>query len=129
MAAAHHGVAHIPLQDANRPLAIIRYAEQSLDALGNIDRSSALTQVASFAPLSSPRGPNKQLEAALRAWASHGRVDLARTVPSTEVLRNIASQARYLYAVSACLVAAREARSVRGLLAVLVGDAVFAATP
>ena len=116
VAAAHHALAHIPLQDANRPLAIAQYAEQSLDALGNIDRSSALTQVASFAPPSSPRGPNEQLEAALRAWASHARVELARTVPSTEVLRNIANQARHLYAVSARLVASREARSALWLV-------------
>ena len=105
VAAARHALAHIPLQDADRPLVIAQYAEQSLDSLGNIDRPSALTRVASFAPPLSPRGPDEELEAALRGWASHARVELARTVPSTEVLRDIANQARHLYAVSARLVA------------------------
>ena len=103
---ARHAVAHIPLQDADRPLAIARYAEHSLDALGNVDRPSELNRVASFAPPSSPCGPNEELEAALRLWASHARMELARTVPSTEVLRDIANQARHLYAVSARLTAA-----------------------
>jgi len=106
VAAARHALAHIRLQDADRPLAVARYAEHALDALGDADRPSGLTQVASFAPPPSPRGPNEQLEAALRAWSSHARMELARTIPSTEVLRNIANRARHLYAVSARLVAA-----------------------
>jgi len=101
--AARHALAHIPLQDADRPLDIARYAERSMDAIGDVGQPSSLTRVASFAPPSSPRGPNEQLETALRAWASHARIELARTVPSTEVLRNIANQARHLYAVSARL--------------------------
>ena len=111
--AARHALAHLPLQDADRPLAIARYAERSLDAIADVERPSSLTRVASFAPPSSPRGPNEQLEAALRAWASLARMELARTVPSTEVMRNIANQARHLYAVSARLV---EASSTNGHL-------------
>jgi hypothetical protein len=103
---ARHAVAHIPLQHADRPLAIARYAEHSLDALGNVDRPSELTRVASFAPPSSPCGPNEELEAALRLWASYARMELARSVPSTEVLRDIANRARHLYAVSARLTTA-----------------------
>jgi len=106
VAAARHALTNVPLQDADRPLAVARYAEHSLDAIGDVDRPSGLTQVASFAPPPSPRGPNEQLEAALRAWASHARMELARTVPSPEVLRDIANRARRLYAVSARLVAA-----------------------
>jgi hypothetical protein len=106
VAAGRHGLAHIPLQDADRPLAIARYAENALDTIGDVDRPSRLNLVASFAPPSSPHGPNEQLEAALRAWASHARNELARTVPSTEVLRDIANQSRHLYAVSTRLVAA-----------------------
>jgi hypothetical protein len=106
VAAARQALAHIPLQDADRPLAIAQYADRSLDAIGDVDRPSSLTRVASFAPPSSPRGPNEQLEAALRAWAGLARSGLARTVPSTEVLRNIANQARHLFAVSARLVEA-----------------------
>jgi hypothetical protein len=104
--AARHALAHIPLQDADRPLAIAQYAEHSLDALGDVDRPSALNRVASFAPPWSPRTPNEEFEAALRAWAGHARTELAKTIPSTEVLRDIANQARHLYAVSARLAAA-----------------------
>jgi len=103
VAAARHALAHIPLQDADRPLTIAQYADRSLDAIGDAGRPSALTRVASFSPPSSPLAPNEQLEAALRAWAGLARMELARTVPSTEVLRNIANQARHLYAVSARL--------------------------
>ena len=104
--AARHALAHIPLQDADRPLTIAQYAEHSLDALGDVDRPSGLERVASFAPPSSPQGPNEELETALRIWAGQARTELARTVPSTEVLRDIANQARHLYAVSARLAAA-----------------------
>jgi hypothetical protein len=101
--AGRHTLVNIPLQEADRPLLIARYAEHALDALGDVDRPSGLTRVASFAPPTSPRGPNEQLEAALRGWATHARSELARTVPSTEVLRDIANQARHLYAVSTVL--------------------------
>jgi excisionase family DNA binding protein len=104
--AARHALAHIPLQDADRPLAIAQYAEHSLDALGDVDRPSALNRVASFAPPTSPRRPNEELEVALRAWAGQARLELAKTIPSTEVLRDIANQARHAYAVTARLAAA-----------------------
>jgi hypothetical protein len=100
LVAARHTLVNIPLQEADRPLLIARYAARALDTLGDVDRRSGLNQVASFAPPSRPRGPNEQLEAALRGWATHARSELTRTVPSTEVLRDIANQARHLYAVS-----------------------------
>jgi hypothetical protein len=56
-----------------------------------------------------PCGPNEGVEAALRAGASHARVELLRTVTSTEVLR--VTPTRPATSVSASLVAAREARS------------------
>jgi hypothetical protein len=104
LVAARHTLVNIPLQEADRPLLIARYAARALDALGDVDRPSGLNQVASFSPPTSPRGPNEELEAALRDWATHARSELARTVPSTEVLRDIANQARHLYAVSTTLV-------------------------
>jgi hypothetical protein len=104
LVATRHTLVNIPLQAADRPLLIARYAEHALDTLGDVDRPSELNAVASFAPPSRPHGPNEQLEAALRGWATHARSELARTVPSTEVLRDIANQARHLYAVSTALV-------------------------
>jgi hypothetical protein len=104
LVAARHTLVNIALQEADRPLLIARYAARALDDLGDVERPSGLTRVASFAPPTQPRGPNEQLEAALRGWATHARSELARTVPSTEVLRDIANQARHLYAVSTALV-------------------------
>lgn len=103
--AARHTLVNIPLPEADRPLLIARYANHALDALGDVDRPSGLNRVASFAPPSQPHGPNEELETSLRRWASHARMELARTIPSTEVLRDIANQARHLYAVSARLAA------------------------
>jgi len=104
LVAARHTLVNIALQEADRPLLIARYAARALDDLGDVERPSSLTRVASFAPPTSPRGPNEELEAALRSWATHARSELARTVPSTAVLRDIANQARHLYAVSTALV-------------------------
>jgi len=104
LVAARHTLVNIPLQEADRPLLIARYAARALDALGDVDRPSGLNQVASFSPPAHPRGPNEELEAALRGWATHARSELTKTVPSTEVLRDIANQARHLYAVSTTLV-------------------------
>ncbi|MEP7370526.1 MAG: hypothetical protein ABI662_12775 [Dermatophilaceae bacterium] len=106
LVAARHTLVNIALQDADRPLAIARYATSALDALGDVNRPSSLNQVASFAPPLSPSGPNEELEAALRGWATQARNELAMTVPSTKVLRDITNQARHLYAVSARLAAA-----------------------
>jgi hypothetical protein len=104
--AARHALANIPLQHADRPLLIAQYAEHALDALGDVDRPTQLNCVASFAPPSQPRGPNEELKAALRSWVTSARTELARTIPSTEVLRDIANQGRHLYAVTARLAAA-----------------------
>ncbi len=106
LVAARHTLVNIPLQDADRPLAIARYAEQALDGLGDVNRPSEIDRVASFATPSSPSGPNEELEAALRDWTTQGRNELARSVPSTEVLRDITNQARHLYAVSTLLMTA-----------------------
>jgi len=104
--AARHALANIPLEDADRPLLIAQYAEHALDALGDVDRPSGLHRVTSFAPPSPPLGPNEELEAALRGWVTRARTELAQAVPSTEVLRDIANQARHLYAVTAALMTA-----------------------
>ena len=104
--AARHTLTNIPLQDAGRPLLIAQYSEHALDTLGDVNRPTQLNRVASFAPPSQPRGPNEELEAALRGWATNVRTELARTVPSTDVLRDIANQARHLYAVTAALMTA-----------------------
>jgi len=80
--AARHALANIPLQGADRPLAIAQYAEHALDGFGDVDRPSRLERVASFAAPSPPRGPNEELEAALRGWPTGARRELARTVPA-----------------------------------------------
>src|ERR1035437_10609868 len=73
LVAARHTLVNIPLQEADRPLLIARYAAPALDALGDVTRPSSLPQVASFAPPTKARGPNEELEVTLRSWATHAR--------------------------------------------------------
>jgi hypothetical protein len=98
---ARHALTRIPFADGNRPLLIGRYAEFALDALDpSRDRDSALNQIASFHPPTTPTTPVEHLEAALRGWADAARHELTRPIPSTAVLANIASQGIHLYAVA-----------------------------
>jgi hypothetical protein len=98
--AGRHAMAGLPLDQVERPLAVTGYAEHALDTLANPDRDSMLLRLASFAPPNTPATANEQLESALRTWADAARSELARTIPSTEVLRNVTNQAVHLYAAT-----------------------------
>lgn len=109
--AGRHALTHLPLADVDRSLAVARYAERGLDTLDNPRWATALSDLASFAPSFSPAGATERLEAALRAWATSARGELARTIPSTEVLRNVTNQAVHLYAATDLLVATSRSTS------------------
>lgn len=98
--AARHTMGHCRVTDADRPLRMAQFAERAVDALGTPSRLHGLDRITSTAPPDNPTTLNERLEAALRTWANAGRDELNRTVPSTEVLRNIANQGRHIYAVS-----------------------------
>jgi hypothetical protein len=106
--AASHAVRVGPLSDVDRPLAIARYSAKALDALGDVQHGSPLLATASFAPPSNPVSLNERLESALRAWVTAAQAELNRTVPSTNVIRNVMNQGTHLYAVSARLFEAAE---------------------
>ena len=98
--AARHAMGHCRVTDADRPLRVAQFAERAVDALGTPSRLHGLDRITSTAPPCHPTTLNERLEAALRTWAITGRDELNRTVPSTEVLRNITNQGRHIYAVT-----------------------------
>jgi hypothetical protein len=71
--------------------------------------------MASFAPSSNPVSLNERLESGLRAWVNAAQVELNRTVPSTDVIRNVMNQGTHLYAVSARLFDAAECAGELGV--------------
>jgi len=97
-----------PLSDVDRPLAVARYSAAALDSMGDVRRGSPMLATASFAPSPSSVSLNERLESALRSWVAAARVELTRTVPSTDVVRNVMNQGTHLYAVSARLMEAAE---------------------
>jgi hypothetical protein len=96
--AGRHALASLPPDQTERPAAVIGYAEHALAGLGRFGRASKLLNLPSFHPPVSPTSANERLESALRTWATAARDELAQTVPSTEVLRNISNQAVHVYA-------------------------------
>ena len=106
--AASHAVRVGPLSDVDRPLAVARYSATALDMLGDVGRGSPMLAAASFAPPSNPVSLNERLESGLRQWVTAARAELNRTVPSTDVIRNVMNQGIHLYAVSARLLEAAE---------------------
>jgi hypothetical protein len=106
--AASHAVRVGPLSDVDRPLAIARYSAMALDTLGDVPRRSPMLDTASFAPPPNPLSLNERLESGLRSWVTAARAELNRTVPSTDVIRDVLNQGIHLYAVTARLLDAAE---------------------
>jgi excisionase family DNA binding protein len=98
--AARHTLGHCRVSDADRPLRVAQFAQCAVDALRAVGQPNGLDRILSSAPPQRPNTLNERLEAALRAWAITSRDELNRTVPSTEVLRNIANQGRHIYSMS-----------------------------
>jgi hypothetical protein len=106
--AASHAVRVGPLSDVDRPLAVARYSAEALDTLGNLRPDSPMLAMASFAPTPNPVTCNERLESVLHHWVTVARIELNRTVPSTDVIRNVMNQGVHLYAVTARLLEAAE---------------------
>ena len=95
--AARHTLAHRPLEDADRPLTVGRYAERIIDTLRTVALEPvSLNRLASVAARPRPSTVNDRLEAALDAWQRSARCELVRPVPSLDVLRQIANQGAHL---------------------------------
>ena len=101
--AASHAVRVGPLSDVDRPLAVARYSATALDTLGELRRDSPMLAAPSFSPPSNPLTRNERLESGLRFWVAAAQAELNRTVPSTDVIRNVMNQGVHLYAVSSRL--------------------------
>ena len=100
-AAARHALVHGAVIDADRPLAIAQYAEQSIDALREgAERPLALLRLTATSPESAPATVNERLEAAVDHWARAAEPEVLRLVPSAETLRTLANQGAHLYAVT-----------------------------
>ena len=106
--AASHALRVGPLEDLDRPLAIARYSAMAFDTLGDVRRRSPMLDIASFSPPLKPVSGNDRLESGLRQWVNTARIELNRTVPSTDVIRNVMNQGVHLYVVSARLLDAAE---------------------
>ena len=99
--AARHALAHGAVVDADRPLAIAQYAEQSIDALREgAERPLALVRLTATSPEPAPATLNERLEAAVDHWTKAAEPELLRLVPSAETLRMLANQGAHLYAVT-----------------------------
>ena len=93
-------VSELSADQTKRPLMVTRYAERALDSLDGWGRGSRLRDLASFAPTNAPATTNERLEQALGTWVTAATDELAQTIPSTEVLRNITNQAAHMYAAT-----------------------------
>lgn len=89
--AGRYTLRHGLIENGDRPLAVAQYAEQSIDALGGTAPSiTGLDALA--ARISTPGwGLSDQLDSRLHHWAWTVREELQRTIPSTQVMANIAS--------------------------------------
>jgi hypothetical protein len=92
-----------PKSQIDRPLAVARYSARALAALGDLARDPPMLAAASFASPSSPCLLNEPLEFGLREWVAASRAELTRTVPSTDVIRNVMNEASICMPVSARL--------------------------
>lgn len=89
--AGRYTLRHGPIADGGRPLAIAQYAEQSIGVLGGATASSlALGSLSARVATSGP-GLSDRLDSALHHWAAEAAEELKRTMPSTQVMANIAS--------------------------------------
>ena len=112
--AARHTLAHGEIADAGRPLVVGQYAERVIDTLRDVAlRPASLDRLASTHPVAQPITLNDQLEAALHGWGTSARDEITRTIPSVDVLRQIANQGAHLSDVRALLEADPEGETAR----------------
>lgn len=102
---ARHALAHSPIADADRPLRVAQYAERGVDALAGPDGYPLLWERVAVSPPRSQQTLNDRLELALSEWTQAGRDDLKFQVPSTDVIRNIASTGVHILAATDALLA------------------------
>lgn len=88
-AAARYTLRHGPVADGDRPLAVAQYAERSVDALGPAPSTASLDALVARVETNGIE-PHERLDSALQRWSATSHAELSRTIPSTQVMANIA---------------------------------------
>jgi hypothetical protein len=89
--AGRYTLRHGPINAGARPLAIAQYAERSIGILGQTTSPAAGLEAISAGVATTGPGLSERLDSALQHWATEARNELKRTIPSTQVMANIAS--------------------------------------
>lgn len=102
---ARYTLAHGEPDQADRPLQIARFARRALTRLAGVAVDVPIPHLEA-SPSSWLRGePGDQLAQALHTWAQAAGTDLALTVPSVDVIRNVTNQGTHLLAALDALLA------------------------
>ncbi|GAA2161000.1 excisionase family DNA binding protein [Humibacillus xanthopallidus] len=96
--AARHTLVLCDTEDVDRPMTMARYAARALISLPPSTRVSGLQNPAAGPAATEVRTLNDALDLALHAWAREAYLELRRTVPSLDVVKDISSQAIHIYA-------------------------------
>ena len=89
--AGRYALRHGPIDDGSRPLAVAQYAERAIDALGGAASAPVQLEAISARAETTGTGLSERLDCALHRWAVEVAEELKRTIPSTQVMANIAS--------------------------------------
>lgn len=100
--AARHTLSIGSLDDADRVLAVGRWAERWMDRVGARSASTAaLDRIGATHPDRTSGGLNDLLEAARVDWTHAAQAEVGMLIPSVDVLRVIANQGAHLYGLTA----------------------------
>ena len=87
--AARYTLRHGPVVDGERPLAVAQHAERSVDALGAAPSTASLDALVARIETNGTE-PHERLDTALQRWSAASHAELSHTIPSTQVMANIA---------------------------------------
>jgi len=100
--AGRHTLSVGNLDDADRVLAVGRWAERSMHLIGQRSaNTAALDRIGATHPDRASNGLNDHLEAARVDWTHAAQAEVGMLIPSVHVLRVIAHQGAHLYGVTA----------------------------
>ena len=102
---ARHTLGHCEPDQAHRPLQVAQFATRALTRLAGVAVDVPVPHLAATPSPWLNSGPGDQLPHALHTWADAARTDLALTVPSVDVIRNVTSQGTHLLAALDTLLA------------------------
>ena len=102
--AAQHAMTLGSPHDAERPLAVARYAQQFGHALRAQGPARPAHDPSLPPPIGSPSTPADALERARHLWSAAAYTEMRKDVPSVAVLRDTARQGIHLYAAADALV-------------------------